>query len=80
MGRRHVTANLRVGEVEDIFATREVALASTDDDGPRALMSCQHALTTGYDVAADLDLPAIIYRQPQYATCLDLGGSVKCAR
>jgi NADH:quinone reductase (non-electrogenic) len=79
LGRLHVTADLRVGGVEDIFATGDVALAATDDDGHHALMSCQHALTmgrfAGYNVAAALiGLPAISYRQPQYVTCLDLGG------
>lgn len=79
LGRLHVTADLRVDGVEDIFATGDVALAATDDDGHHALMSCQHALTmgrfAGYNVAAALiGWPALAYRQPQYVTCLDLGG------
>ena len=65
--------------VPDVFATGDVALALTDDLDHHALMSCQHALTmgryAGHNVAADLLGRATIpYRQPFYATCLDLGG------
>jgi NADH:ubiquinone reductase (H+-translocating) len=79
IGRLHVTADLKVSGVDDIFATGDVALALTDDSGHYALMSCQHALMmgrfAGHNVAADLiGLPTIPYRQPQYGTCLDLGG------
>jgi NADH dehydrogenase len=79
LGRLHVAADLRVAGVPDIFATGDVALAMTDDLGHHALMSCQHALTmgryAGHNVAADLLGRATIpYRQPFYATCLDLGG------
>jgi NADH dehydrogenase len=50
----------------------------TDDQGHYALMSCQHAIIMGrfggYNVAADLlGVPTLPYRQPFYATCLDLG-------
>jgi NADH:ubiquinone reductase (H+-translocating) len=79
LGRLHVTADLRVSGVDDVFATGDVALALTDDSGHYALMSCQHALMmgrfAGHNVAAALiGLPAMPYRQPQYRTCLDLGG------
>jgi NADH dehydrogenase len=79
LGRLHVAADLRVAGIPDIFATGDVALAMTDDLGHHALMSCQHALTmgryAGHNVAADLlGRPTIPYRQPHYATCLDLGG------
>ena len=79
LGRLHVSPDLRVAGAPDIFATGDVALAMTDDLGHHALMSCQHALTmgrfAGHNVAADLlDRPTIPYRQPFYATCLDLGG------
>ena len=77
-GRLHVTADLRVEGVDDEFATGDVALAATDDAGNYALMSCQHAIslgrTAGHNAAADLlGLPLLPYRQPKYATCLDLG-------
>ena len=80
LGRLHVTTDLRVSGVHDIFATGDVALALTDESGHYALMSCQHALMmgrfAGHNVAASLiGLPTIPYRQPQYGTCLDLGGS-----
>ncbi len=78
LGRLHVDDDLRVTGVPSIFATGDVAFARTDDDH-HALMSCQHALTmgrySGHNVAADLlGRPTIPYRQPQYVTCLDLGG------
>ena len=78
LGRLHVTADLRVSGVNDIFATGDVALALTDDNGHNALMSCQHALRmgrfAGHNVAAVLiGLPTIPYQQLQYGTCLDLG-------
>lgn len=77
-GRLHVTADLRVEGVDDVFATGDVAFAATDDAGNYALMSCQHAIslgrTAGHNAAADLlGLPLLPYRQPKYATCLDLG-------
>jgi len=77
-GRLHVTADLRVEGVDDVFATGDVALAATDDAGNYALMSCQHAIslgrTAGHNAAADLlGLPLLPYRQPKYVTCLDLG-------
>jgi NADH dehydrogenase len=79
LGRLHVDGTLRIEGVKDIFATGDVALAMTDNHGHHALMSCQHALTmgryAGHNVAADLlELPTLPYRQPFYATCLDLGG------
>jgi NADH:quinone reductase (non-electrogenic) len=79
LGRLHVTTDLRVRGIDDIFASGDVAFALTDDHGHHALMSCQHALTmgryAGHNVAAALvGLPAMPYRQPQYVTCLDLGG------
>lgn len=79
LGRLHVTTDLRVSGIDDIFATGDVAFALTDDHGHHALMSCQHALTmgrfAGHNVAAAvIGLPTIPYRQLHYVTCLDLGG------
>jgi NADH dehydrogenase len=79
LGRLHVGSDLRVPTVDDVFATGDVAFALADDHGHHALMSCQHALTmgrfAGYNVAAAVvGLPARPYRQPNYVTCLDLGG------
>lgn len=78
LGRLHVDRDLRVSNVEHVFATGDVALARLDEDGHHALMSCQHAMTmgrfAGHNVAADLiGLPTLPYTQLRYATCLDLG-------
>ncbi|RZT42993.1 NAD(P)/FAD-dependent oxidoreductase [Cupriavidus agavae] len=77
-GRLEVSEDLRVTGVKDVFGAGDVVKALTDDDGHYSLMSCQHALFmgrfAGYNVAADLlGLPTKTYRQPFYATCLDLG-------
>lgn len=78
-GRLHVDANLQVIGQPDIFATGDVAYAATDDLGNHALMTCQHAIVlgrhAGHNVAAQiLGVQPIMYRQPKYVTCLDLGG------
>lgn len=77
-GRLHVTEELRVKGMSDVFATGDVAYAATDDAGHHALMSCQHAIAlgraAGHNAAAGLlDLPGHPYRQEKYVTCLDLG-------
>lgn len=79
LGRIPVGRDLRVPGNSRIFAAGDVAFAATDDIGNHALMSCQHAIDmgryAGHNVAADLlGLPTLNYRQPFYATCLDLGG------
>jgi NADH:quinone reductase (non-electrogenic) len=79
LGRIAVTPELRVAEMEHVFAAGDVAHAAADD-GHAALQSCQHAQATGrfagYNAAADLaGLPLQAYRQPLYTTCLDLGES-----
>jgi NADH:quinone reductase (non-electrogenic) len=78
LGRLHVARDLRVEGVRNIFATGDVALAATDDEGHHAMMSCQHAMNlgrfAGHNAAADLIGQATIpYSQPKYVTCLDLG-------
>ncbi len=77
-GRLHVSRNLQVQGVNDVFATGDVAFAATDDAGNHAMMSCQHAMglgrSAGHNAAADLlGLPPAPYSQPKYVTCLDLG-------
>jgi NADH:ubiquinone reductase (H+-translocating) len=77
-GRLHVSRDLRVPSAPDIFATGDVAFASTDDEGNHALMSCQHAIAlgraAGHNVMADLlGRPTRPYSQHKYVTCLDLG-------
>ncbi|TQI82074.1 NADH dehydrogenase FAD-containing subunit [Serratia fonticola] len=77
-GRLHVDQNLSVIEQKEIYATGDVAFASTDDQGHHALMTCQHAIMlgrfVGYNVAADLiGIEPLPYRQMNYVTCLDLG-------
>ncbi|MPW21580.1 NAD(P)/FAD-dependent oxidoreductase [Paraburkholderia sp. CNPSo 3157] len=78
LGRAEVAPDLRVPEAPDVFVAGDVARARTDDDGHYALMSCQHAIVMGqfggHNVAADLiGVPTLEYRQPFYATCVDLG-------
>jgi NADH dehydrogenase len=78
LGRAEVTDDLRVIGTDHVFAAGDVARALTDDQGHYALMSCQHAIIMGrfggHNVAADLlGVPTLPYRQPFYATCLDLG-------
>ncbi|MCA3782034.1 MAG: FAD-dependent oxidoreductase [Burkholderia sp.] len=78
LGRVEVTPDLRVAEAPHVFVAGDVARARSDDDGHYALMSCQHAIVMGqfggYNVAADLiGVPTLEYRQPFYATCVDLG-------
>jgi NADH dehydrogenase len=78
LGRLHVARDLRVEGVRNVFATGDVALAVTDDEGHHAMMSCQHAMNlgrfAGHNAAADLIGQATIpYSQPKYVTCLDLG-------
>ena len=77
-GRLHVTPELGVKGLADVYATGDVAFAATDDAGHPALMSCQHAIAlgraAGHNAAAGLlGLPAHPYRQEKYVTCLDLG-------
>lgn len=77
MGRLLVDDHQRVIGVEGVYATGDVARARVDDENV-ALMSCQHARTmgkyAGYNAAHDLlGLAPILYRQPDYTTCLDLG-------
>lgn len=77
-GRLHVDQNLSVIGQKEIYATGDVAFASTDDQGHHALMTCQHAIMlgrfVGYNVAADLiGIEPLPYRQVNYVTCLDLG-------
>lgn len=79
LGRVIVDSNLRAPQAEDVFVTGDAACAATDDIGHTNLMSCQHALvlgrSSGHNAAADLlQLPNEPYSQPQYGTCLALGG------
>ncbi|MGE8452477.1 MAG: NAD(P)/FAD-dependent oxidoreductase [Pseudomonadales bacterium] len=77
-GRLHVDGNLKVRGSNHVFAAGDVAYAATDDLGNFAAMSCQHAISlgrhAGNNAAADLlGVAPILYRQPKYVTCLDLG-------
>ncbi|MBU3078105.1 NAD(P)/FAD-dependent oxidoreductase [Sphingomonas quercus] len=78
LGRLIVDSGLRVPGVAAIFAAGDTANAATDEAGNRTLMSCQHAMPlgriAGHNAAAELlGLPTMIYEQPVYGTCLDLG-------
>ncbi|HGM5492170.1 TPA: NAD(P)/FAD-dependent oxidoreductase [Serratia fonticola] len=77
-GRLHVDEQLSVIGQNAVYATGDVAFASTDDQGNHALMTCQHAIMlgrfVGYNAAADLiGVEPLPYRQVNYVTCLDLG-------
>lgn len=77
-GRLHVDGNLKVRDLDHVFAAGDVAYAATDDIGNFAVMSCQHAISlgrhAGNNAAADLlGVAPTTYRQPKYVTCLDLG-------
>ncbi|CAI1732635.1 NAD(P)/FAD-dependent oxidoreductase [Serratia fonticola] len=77
-GRLHVDQHLKVIGQNAVYATGDVAFASTDDQGNHALMTCQHAIMlgrfVGHNVAADLiGIGPLPYRQVNYVTCLDLG-------
>lgn len=77
-GRLETDAFLRAPQSAGIFVTGDVARVAADDEGHTAMMSCQHALilgrVAGHNAVQDLlGLPLHAYRQPVYATCLDLG-------
>lgn len=78
-GRLRVDEHLKVAGQAHIYATGDVAWAAVDDLGNHALMTCQHAIPmgrhSGNNAVADLlGLAPVMYRQPKYVTCLDLGG------
>ncbi|HGM5579911.1 TPA: NAD(P)/FAD-dependent oxidoreductase [Pseudomonas putida] len=77
-GRLRVDGHLKVIGQEHIYATGDVAWAAVDDLGNHALMTCQHAIPmgrhSGNNAMADLlGMDPVVYRQPKYVTCLDLG-------
>lgn len=77
-GRLKVDGHLKVLGQEHVYATGDTAWAAVDDLGNHALMTCQHAIPmgrhAGNNAAADLlGLQPVLYRQPKYVTCLDLG-------
>lgn len=77
-GRLRVDGHLKVIGQQHIYATGDVAWAAVDDAGNHALMTCQHAIPmgrhSGNNAMADLlGLAPVVYRQPKYVTCLDLG-------
>lgn len=78
LGRVEVDGTLRVLGVSHVFAAGDVARAMADATHT-TLMSCQHAIpmgeVAGRNAVADLLGGArVTYRQPDYVTCLDLGG------
>ena len=78
LGRLKVDGHLKVVGQDYIYATGDVACAAVDDLGNHALMTCQHAIPmgrhSGNNAVADLfGVEPVIYRQPKYVTCLDLG-------
>jgi NADH dehydrogenase len=79
LGRIIVDRSLRAPEAPDVFVAGDAAAAETGDGtGHRTLQCCQHALQlgrfAGENAACDLlGLPLLLYAQPRYVTCLDLG-------
>lgn len=79
LGRLVTEPTLAVGGLPAVYGAGDVAHALSDDTHV-ALMSCQHAIKLGQfaghnAVANLLGRPALPYRQPIYATCLDLGAA-----
>ncbi|WP_060510856.1 NAD(P)/FAD-dependent oxidoreductase [Pseudomonas sp. NBRC 111124] len=77
-GRLKVDDHLKVIGQAHIYATGDTAWAAVDDQGNHALMTCQHAIPMGRhcgnNAMADLlGVAPVVYRQPKYVTCLDLG-------
>ncbi|MBT9238100.1 FAD-dependent oxidoreductase [Pseudomonas inefficax] len=77
-GRLKVDDHLKVLGQDHVYATGDTAWAAVDELGNHALMTCQHAIPmgrhSGNNAAADLlGLQPVLYRQPKYVTCLDLG-------
>ncbi|WP_085591599.1 NAD(P)/FAD-dependent oxidoreductase [Pseudomonas sp. B14(2017)] len=77
-GRLKVDSHLKVLGQDHVYATGDTAWAAVDELGNHALMTCQHAIPmgrhSGNNAAADLlGLQPVVYRQPKYVTCLDLG-------
>ncbi|BBH46651.1 NAD(P)/FAD-dependent oxidoreductase [Pseudomonas sp. KU43P] len=78
LGRLKVDDHLKVVGQQHIYATGDTAWAAVDEIGNHALMTCQHAIPmgrhSGNNAMADLlGVQPVIYRQPKYVTCLDLG-------
>jgi len=77
-GRLKVDDHLKVIGQDHIYATGDTAWAAVDEVGNHALMTCQHAIPmgrhSGNNAMADLlGVAPVVYRQPKYVTCLDLG-------
>ncbi|MBH3410376.1 MULTISPECIES: NAD(P)/FAD-dependent oxidoreductase [Pseudomonas] len=77
-GRLKVDDHLKVVGQAHIYATGDTAWAAVDNLGNHALMTCQHAIPmgrhSGNNAMADLlGVAPVVYRQPKYVTCLDLG-------
>lgn len=77
-GRLKVDDHLKVVGQQHIYATGDTAWAAVDEIGNHALMTCQHAIPmgrhSGNNAMADLlGVAPVVYRQPKYVTCLDLG-------
>lgn len=77
-GRLKVDDHLKVVGQAHIYATGDTAWAAVDELGNHALMTCQHAIPMGRhcgnNAMADLlGVAPVVYRQPKYVTCLDLG-------
>jgi len=78
-GRLTVDKYLQLENYPNVFVAGDVARVAVDEHNV-SLMSCQHAMPQGklaghnlicYLLGADM----IAYSQPEYATCLDLGGN-----
>lgn len=77
-GRLKVDDHLKVIGQDHIYATGDTAWAAVDEVGNHALMTCQHAIPMGRHsgnnaMAELLGVQPVVYRQPKYVTCLDLG-------
>lgn len=76
-GRLPVDRYLKIQDIHHCFAAGDIAAATTDGTHT-ALLSCQHAMPqgrfAGHNAVADLfEKELLIYEQPTFVTCLDLG-------
>jgi NADH dehydrogenase FAD-containing subunit len=78
LGRLHVNRHLEVPECRNVYVAGDAACAAVDDQGHTSFMTCQQAIPqgriAGYNAAADLlGVPMLLYSQPLYVCCIDLG-------
>lgn len=74
-----VDRNLKLARRPSVYAVGDSSKANVDDSH-YSQMSCQHAMPMGVYAGINAvnglcKLPELVYEQPYYATCIDLGNS-----